>query len=91
MARNPLIDTDFASTRPDGHDSAGLGPGDSSDSGSGVASIAPDDGVATDSGRAGERRGASGATLKAAAARGRPGRAAAGRPASVVSPTVRAA
>jgi hypothetical protein len=60
MARNPLIDTEYVPTQPIGRDSASLGPSDSSDSGSDVADIAPDDGAASDSGGTGERRGAAG-------------------------------
>lgn len=60
MARNPLIDTEYADTEPSGRDSASLGPSDSSDSGSDVANVAPDDGRASDSGGTGERRGAAG-------------------------------
>lgn len=60
MARSPLIDTDFTPTEPAGRDSASLGPSDSSDSGSDLAGIAPDDGTASDSGGTGERRGAAG-------------------------------
>ena len=60
MARSPLIDTDFTPTGPAGRDSASLGPSDSSDSGSDLAGVAPDDGTASDSGGTGERRGAAG-------------------------------
>ena len=60
MARSPLIDTDFTPTEPPGRDSASLGPSDTSDSGSDMAGIAPDDGTASDSGGTGERRGAAG-------------------------------
>jgi hypothetical protein len=60
MARSPLIDTDFTPTEPAGRDSASLGPSDTSDSGSDVTGIAPDDGTASDSGGTGERRGAAG-------------------------------
>lgn len=60
MARSPLIDTDFTPTEPAGRDSASLGPSDSSDSGSDLAGIAPDDGTASDTGGTGERRGAAG-------------------------------
>lgn len=58
MARHPLIDTEYAATEPAGRDSASLGPSDSSDTGSDVANVAPDDGSASDSGGTGERRGA---------------------------------
>ena len=60
MARSPLIDTDYTPTEPPGRDSASLGPSDSSDSGSDLAGLAPDDGTASDSGGTGERRGAAG-------------------------------
>ena len=58
MARSPLIDPDFADPEPSGRDSASLGPSDSSDTGSDVAGVAPDDGTASDAAGTGERAGA---------------------------------